>query len=140
MAATEISLRDDAFVQISFTNNKKFTFFGTEYNNVYIGSNGYLTFGRGDRMYYSHRYYHFILPRISAMFTNLNPAHPSSGKIHYEQTADSFIVTFTHIKTYSGNYFFTFQVGRGPRRHAKPCPESHRAPPVTPNLADCGWI
>lgn len=107
-AATRIDLSDDAFVQISFTNNKKITFFGTEYDNVYIGSNGYLTFGRGDRMYYSHRYYHFRLPRISAMFTDLNPSR--GGTIHWQQTAESFIVTFTHIKTYSGNYFFTFQI------------------------------
>jgi len=29
--------------------------------------------------------------------------------VRYEQTADSFFVTFTDIKTYSGNNFFTFQ-------------------------------
>jgi len=107
--ATDMSLGDDDSQRVSFTDSKLFTFFGTNYSSVWIGSNGFLTFGSADTSNSPHRYWHFLKPRISALFTDLNPAAGASGTVHYEQTADSFFVTFTDIKTYSGNNFFTFQ-------------------------------
>jgi len=107
--ATDMSLGDDDSQQVSFIDNKQFTFFGTTYSSVWIGSNGFLTFNGSDTSNSPHRYWHFLKPRISALFTDLDPAAGASGTVRYEQTADSFFVTFTDIKTYSGNNFFTFQ-------------------------------
>eukprot|EP00976_Prorocentrum_cordatum_P070637 1180003-Prorocentrum_minimum.AAC.3 len=100
---------DDSSREASFTGGKTFTFFGTEYTSVWVGSNGYVTFGRGDWMYYSHRYYHYRMPRISGAFYDLNP-RSSPGSITYAQTEQSMVITYTDIKTYSGNYLNTFQV------------------------------
>jgi len=105
---TVISLRDDDFKEVPL--GKTFTFMGTAYDKVYIGSNGYLTFGSGDLSYYSHRYYHYQKPRISGMFYDLNPSGSPNGFISHHQKEDSFVVTFSNIKTYSGNYFNTFQI------------------------------
>jgi hypothetical protein len=50
-----------------------FTFFGVEYDTVFIGSNGYLTFGYGDSTYTeSVEYFLAGNPRISAMFDDLD--------------------------------------------------------------------
>lgn len=50
-----------------------FNFYGTVYNEVFIGENGYLTFGVGDTTYTdSVEYFLAAHPRISAMFDDLD--------------------------------------------------------------------
>lgn len=75
-----------------------FPFFGVEYSSVYVGSNGYVTFDRADRTYYSHRYYHFRYPRVSCMFMDLSPNR--GGKVAYEVMDDKFVVTFEDVPRY----------------------------------------
>jgi hypothetical protein len=91
-----LSLRDDDSQQVNL--QSPFPFFGTEYNSVYIGSNGYATFGVSDRMYYSHRYYHFRYPRVSCLFMDLNPSR--GGSVHYAHMEDRFVVKFEDIQRY----------------------------------------
>ncbi|MEN6308588.1 MAG: S8 family serine peptidase [Anaerohalosphaeraceae bacterium] len=95
---TYISLADDDFVEVSFADNKQFSFFGLPYNSVFISSNGYLTFGRGDIEYQASLLNHFSIPRISGVFTDLTPVN--SHCISYQQTSDSFTVTYDNIPMY----------------------------------------
>ncbi|HDP35315.1 MAG TPA: trypsin-like serine protease, partial [Candidatus Hydrogenedentes bacterium] len=47
----QISLGDDAYAEIPFTHGAPITFYGADYDCMYIGSNGYITFGAGDDTY-----------------------------------------------------------------------------------------
>lgn len=96
--ATYVSLGDDDFIEIPFADNKQFYFFGLPYDSIFIGSNGYLTFGQGDVEYQGSLFNHFRLPRISALFTDLTPSN--SQCISYCQTPESFMVTYDRIPLY----------------------------------------
>jgi len=105
---TSMSLLDDDSQQVSFSAGESFSFYGNAYDSVYIGSNGYLTFGRSDRTYMSHRYYHYRYPRVSAVFMDLNPSR--GGTVQYKQLSDSFIVQFVDVPKYGYNSFtYSFQ-------------------------------
>ncbi|MBN2514057.1 MAG: S8 family serine peptidase, partial [Sedimentisphaerales bacterium] len=95
---TYVSVGDDDFVEVPFADNNQFTFFGLPYKSVFIGSNGYLTFGTGDVEYQASLLNHFRLPRISALFADLTPAH--SQCISYCQAPESFTVTYDKIPLY----------------------------------------
>ena len=48
-----------------------FPFFGKEYDDMHISSNGYITFGTGDKAALSSAGEHFSNPRIAALGTQL---------------------------------------------------------------------
>ncbi|MHC4753519.1 MAG: LamG domain-containing protein, partial [Planctomycetota bacterium] len=95
---TYVGLWDDDFVEVSSgvqDPNKKVTFYGTEYDRFYIGSNGYITFGNGDTEYNPSLENHFNMPRISGIFADLNP--PNNHCISYKKLGDRVVVTFENV-------------------------------------------
>ena len=100
---------DDTYREVSFVDGKTFEFYGVSYTNVFIGSNGYLTFGAGDTSLSSSTYTHFLWPRISGLMSDLNP--PLGGGLVYgQQLSDSFVVTYENVPQYNGYNWFTFQI------------------------------
>ncbi len=104
---TEIPLRDDDYVQIDL-GNEQIEFYGTGYETVYIGSNGYITFLSGDAGYLESYESHFNLPRISALFDDLDPS--SGGKVSYKQLSDRFVVTYENVPEFSLSKTNSFQI------------------------------
>lgn len=51
--ATKLDLGDDDFAAIQLPQSSTFMFYGTGYDKVYVGSNGYITFTSGDSAYQS---------------------------------------------------------------------------------------
>lgn len=51
--ATKLSMSDDNFVAIQLPQSSTFMFYGTGYDKVYVGSNGYITFTSGESAYQS---------------------------------------------------------------------------------------
>ena len=104
---TNISLRDDDYMQIDL-GGEQIDFYGISYETVYIGSNGYITFISGD----SHRLEsfdnHFDLPRISALFDDLDPE--AGGTVSWKQLADRAVVTFEDVPEFSLSNSNSFQV------------------------------
>jgi len=98
---TEASLGDDDSQQVSFSGGFSFPFFGSAYSSVFIGSNGYLTFGSSDNRYSGSLNVHNSLPRVSAVFTDLNPR--SGGSVRYSQQEEKFVVTFVDVPTYGNS-------------------------------------
>ncbi len=118
-AGTFLSLGDDDFAEVVFTGGREFLFYGVSYDRVYIGSNGYLTFGEGDWWYEGSLEDHFILPRISMLFTDLTP--PNNQCISWQQLEDRFVVTFENVpifgdkmkkSSFQAELFFADQVIR----------------------------
>ena len=62
--------------------NTKFKFYDTEYEEIYINENGYITFGTGESSYIQNLLQnHFSKKRISALFLNLSPLDLTSSDI-----------------------------------------------------------
>jgi len=95
---TYVALGDDDFAEVILDGGAQVSFYGQSYDRLYIGSNGYITFGAGDTEWLETLDNHFSLPRISALFVDLTPADVES--ISYKQLADSIVVTFEDVPLY----------------------------------------
>ena len=99
---------DDDFALINLSNLKKVYIFGFSYIRFYVGSNGYITFTRGDTNREDILDIHFITKRISVLFTDLYPAR--SGTIRWKQLEDRVAVTWEDISEFAPINSNTFQV------------------------------
>jgi hypothetical protein len=97
---TYVPLGNDDFAEVILNNDANLLFYGTRYDCFYIGSNGYITFGQGDANSSASLENHFGLPRISALFSDLDPT--VGGTISYKQLEDRVVVTFEDMPL-SGN-------------------------------------
>jgi hypothetical protein len=93
-----VPLWDDDFGEVILENGASILFFGLVYERFYIGSNGYITFGQGDIEREPDMENHFALPRISALFTDLNPS--SEYSVSYKQLGDRIAVTFEGVPVF----------------------------------------
>jgi len=82
-----------------------FTFYGVTYNNLYVGSNGYLTFTSTDTAF-SESVWRFIsLPRIAGFFDDL------MGPVYVnDQLPGRFIVTYDRMEHYDSLASNTLQI------------------------------
>ncbi len=104
---TAISLIDDDYEEISL-GLAQVWLYGTPYNRIYVGGNGYVTFGSGDTEYMETLAAHFSLPRISALFDDLSPQ--SGGPVSWQQLGDRAVVTWEDVPEYSTSNTNTFQI------------------------------
>src|SRR6185503_13645496 len=81
---------------------------GTSYGTCYVGSNGYITFGSGDTNYVESLSSHFSLPRVSALFDDLDPG--AGGTISWKQLADRFAATWQSLPEYGTVNSNNFQI------------------------------
>ncbi|MHC4570956.1 MAG: LamG-like jellyroll fold domain-containing protein [Planctomycetota bacterium] len=104
---TIISLGDDDYVPVDL-NGAHVHFYGTDYDTFYIGSNGYISFISGDIFHIESLTEHFDLPRISALFDDLDPS--AGGLVSLKQFDDCVVVTFENVPEYSMSNSNSFQV------------------------------
>lgn len=104
----EISLSDDESQQVQLSNGKEIQLYGISYGSFYVCSNGYLTFGASDTDYSETLEDHFSLPRVAAIFDDLNPS--TAGAIRWIQLEDRAVVTFDGVPEISQTEPNTFQV------------------------------
>ena len=78
------------------------------YNSLFVGSNGYLTFGTGNSDYTETLEDHFSEPRISALFDDLSPQ--DGGPVSWRQLVDRTVVTWEDVPEYSTSNTNTFQI------------------------------
>jgi hypothetical protein len=73
-----------------------FTFFGVLYDKIYVGSNGYITFTRGDTAGDpSVAALASDLPRIAPLWSNLNPTN--SGGVYYKRLSGRHVITWDRV-------------------------------------------
>ena len=101
-----ISLGDDASESVSLPFG--FPFYGESWGSVYVGSNGYLTFGAPDTAYGESISNHFGLPRISALFDDLNPS--AGGAVSYRDLGNRFAISWVGVNEYGTSNENTFQI------------------------------
>jgi hypothetical protein len=105
---TSLSLTDDSFATVALTGGKQALLYGVAYSTLYVGSNGYITFGSGDTAYLESLANHFNKPRVSAMFDDLDPG--SGGTISWKQLSDRVAVTWQSIREYGTTNSNNFQI------------------------------
>jgi hypothetical protein len=106
--STNIYLSDDDYEQVSLSGGHTVSIYGQNYSSFYVGSNGYVTFGSGDSEYNESVADHFAIPRVSALFDDLNPS--SGGTVSWKQLDDRAVVTFQNVPEWGVATTNTFQV------------------------------
>ena len=106
---TILSLGDDDYAFVKLPDSAPVALYGVSYTGLYVGSNGYITFNEGDRDYSETISEHFDLPRISALFDDLDPTS-SGGQVGWKQLSDRIAVTWFNVHEYGSSGANTFQV------------------------------
>jgi hypothetical protein len=110
-ATTVLTLADSAASPYTFAHLPSFTFFGNSYSSMFVGSNGFVTFGSGDTGasstvgssggFLSH-------PRIAGLDDDLNPA--AGGIVTVDEFANRVVVTFDGVRFYGTTKVVSFQI------------------------------
>jgi subtilisin-like proprotein convertase family protein len=95
---TTLSLTDDSFAPVTLTGVNTVALYQRRTNVLYVSSNGYLTLNAGTNWMVESLASHFGLPRISALFHDLNPA--DAGTISWKETGELVAVTFSNVPEY----------------------------------------
>ncbi len=101
---------DDGYtnaIQIGFD----FKFYGNIYSNIYLSTNGFLSFSALTSAYYSN----YGIPDSDAPNNIIAPFWDdldgrTQGTVHYLREADKFTIQFTNWQRYSGTGSLTFQI------------------------------
>gem|GEM_PF-5970547 len=102
-----LNLSDDSFVEIPLSGGVAIPFHGLLYSSVYVGSNGYVTFGRGDWRPAGDAEHHFSLQRLSAVSTDLDPS--AGGSVTWKQLPDHLAITFENVPVHGRSELNSFQ-------------------------------
>jgi subtilisin family serine protease/alpha-tubulin suppressor-like RCC1 family protein/uncharacterized membrane protein len=104
---SEASKADDAFDKVALPFAMEL--YGKTFKEVFVSSNGYLTFGKG-----SSEHSHFPLPTtmmagnlIAPFAMDLDPSR--GGEVYVQQTANEFLVQWNRVKDFAGIGEYTFQ-------------------------------
>ena len=88
-------LSDDESVSLSLSGGQTVKLYGTAYSSLYVGANGYLTFGSPDTTFVELLSAHFAKPRIAGHFNDLLPS--AGGAISWKQWSDRAVVTYQNV-------------------------------------------
>ena len=111
---TYLDLGDDGYVLVNLinqtdpNNQKRVYIYGFGYIRLYVGSNGYITFTRGDTYNSDTLYNHFSTKRISCLFQDLDPSW--GGIISKKQLSDRIAITWENVPEYASGNSNTFQI------------------------------
>jgi hypothetical protein len=108
IGSTNLALSDDSYVSMYLNNQKRVYIFGSSYARVFVGSNGYITFNRGDTSRFDTLTTHFDTKRISVLLDDFDPSR--SGKVRWKQLEDRAVVTWENVSEYVPISSNTFQV------------------------------
>ncbi len=106
---------DDCYIgPVAFGGGQTITFFGTTYSDLYIGSNGYVTFGSGQTEYSPVPLdQQNLAPMIAAAFTDLDSRNDASSEVYVNNgTPGQIVATWVSMGHFSQNYGVrsTFQI------------------------------
>jgi hypothetical protein len=108
VGGTVLTLADDAFVPVNLTGNVRVRLYGIAYSNLFVGSNGYITFGRGTNVWVESFAAHFALPRVAGLFDDLDPS--ARGQVSWRQLPDRIAVTWDNVPEFGVTSTNQFQI------------------------------
>jgi hypothetical protein len=105
---TNLGLRDDNWVRVSFSNQAQVKIFGQTFASFYVGANGYITFTQGDTDFSPTLAEHFDRLRISGLYCDLTAA--STGSATGKQLSNRVAITWQGVPEFSNTAPNTFQI------------------------------
>jgi hypothetical protein len=102
-----LGLSDDNALTVILTGGATVSLYGVSYPRLYVGSNGFITFGTGDGTNAESLENHFNQPRISGLFDDLDPP---TGSVTWKQLADRVAVTWLNVPKWNTTLYNTFQI------------------------------
>ncbi|WLI90530.1 PEP-CTERM sorting domain-containing protein [Massilia sp. R2A-15] len=99
---------DDCYAgPIAFSGSGQFiNFFGNAYSDLYVGSNGYVTFGSGSSNYSTQPLdTQSVAPMIAGFYTDLDSRSSAASNVYANTSTDGeIVVTWENMGHYPGNY------------------------------------
>jgi CSLREA domain-containing protein len=116
---TILTLGDDDFTQVSLP--FPFTFYGETHTALFVGSNGYITFGSGSTSRFETEFPNPGTPNnmIAGWWEDLNPNEGASEISYGTAGGGEFVVQFKNLEHYNGGNASTFQIILFPDNHAE---------------------
>ncbi len=110
-SGTPVSLTDDSFAG-PIDMGMNFYFYGTDYSQIYIGSNGIVSFGAGTNSYSNINIPNAADPNnfIAACWDDMNPGAGGSIYYYHDTANNRFIVSYVALPFYSGAADATFEI------------------------------
>ncbi|MFC1633338.1 hypothetical protein ACFL5Z_00740, partial [Planctomycetota bacterium] len=105
---TNLGLRDDIWVRVGFSNQARVRIFGQNYSSIFVGSNGYVTFTRGDTDHSETLAEHFETLRIAGLYSDLTAA--DTGIVTGKQLSNRVAITWQGVPEFSNTALNTFQI------------------------------
>ena len=105
---TPLPLGDDSAALVALTGGETVSFYGTSHATLFVGSNGYITFGSADTDFDESLTDHFALARIAPLFDDFDPS--SGGDVTYQQLVDRLVVTWDRVPEFNQSSESSFQV------------------------------
>jgi len=105
---TNLGLRDDNFVPVGLSSQARVRIFNQQFSTFFVGSNGYITFTRGDQDFSQTLAEHFDRPRISGLYCDLTAAR--TGTVTARQLTNRVAVTWQGVPEFSSTAPNTFQI------------------------------
>jgi subtilisin family serine protease len=105
---TVLPVELDDFVEVVPIGPQTVQLYGTVYTRFFVGSNGCITFEAGDIDFSESLFDHFRIPRISALFHDLDPS--LAGSVSWRQLSDRVAVTYENVPRFAGSDQNSFQV------------------------------
>ncbi|MCP3903876.1 MAG: hypothetical protein GY715_09595 [Planctomycetes bacterium] len=103
-----LTLGDDTWAQ-AYCSPYWVNLYGFPYEHIFVNSNGNLTFNGNDGSTYDETFdRHFKVPRVSALFDDLNPG--AGGTVSYRKTSDRMAITFENVPEYGSTNSNSFQI------------------------------
>lgn len=95
-SGTILSLGDNASIKVSLTGGKTVKLFGKSYSQIYVGSNGYITFTQSDADATESLADHFRTARVSGLFVDLAASTNEniSSQVSIRQLTDRIAITW----------------------------------------------
>ncbi len=108
----ELCLGDDSYTSVPLPSGQSFTFYGNTYSSLWVGSNGFVTFGMGWNKW-SGPIPDPAMPNngIYGFSMDLNPAGCSQGSIYTDYLDDRhFVIQFDAVEHYPSGDPETFEI------------------------------
>lgn len=100
-ATTPFGEVDDDFLLVPFASGFQFNFYGTAYSNIYLNTNGGMTFGEGSDDYEEAADY-FEMPSIAVFWSDMDAedAPTRANQMNYQACSEGFVVKYNQFQDY----------------------------------------
>ncbi len=106
---TNLSVTDDDSKAVAITGGQSVSLYGTAYNQVYVGSNGFVTFGASSTDWSETLEEHFAAPpRVAIFWDDLDPTE--GGTIGYQQFDNRLLVTWRSVHAHLSTHEISAQL------------------------------